>query len=43
MLYECGQVVYYWLVVVPALKIKTGFRGFKTERNPEFRKFTEIW
>ena len=31
------------LVVRPVLKMKTGFRGFETERNPGFRKFAEIW
>ena len=25
-----------------AMKIKTGFRGFETERNPGFRKCTDI-
>ena len=30
------------LVVGPVLKIKTSFQGFGTERNPGFRKFTEI-
>ena len=30
------------LVVGLVLKIKTGFRGFETERNSGFRKFTEI-
>ena len=30
------------LVVGPVMKIKTGFRGFETERNPGFRKCTDI-
>ena len=30
------------LVVGPVLKIKTGFQGFETKRNPGFRKFTDI-
>ena len=32
----------YILVVRPVLKRKTGFRGFETERNPGFRKFTDM-
>ena len=32
----------YVLVVGPVLKIKTGFRGFETEQNPGFQKFTEL-
>ena len=31
MLYLC-----YMLVVGPVMKIKTGFQGFETERNPGY-------
>ena len=34
---------YRKLVVGPVLKMKTGFWGFETERNPGFRKCAEIW
>ena len=35
--------VFCLVVVGPVLKMKTGFRGFETERNPGFRKCAEIW
>ena len=39
----CNSLIIGPIVVVgPVLKIKTGFRSFETERNPGFRKFTEI-
>ena len=33
--------LHYVVVVGPVMKIKTGFRGFKTEQNPGFRKCTD--
>ena len=33
-----GRDISWCLVVGPVLKMKTGFRGFETERNPGFRK-----
>ena len=43
---KCGHVMANFdthsIVVGPFVKIKTGFRGFETERNPGFRKCTDI-